>query len=65
MTPSCFFAFASRGWSWNASGMIGRSAIRHFWRALVVLLGLDSSTRWPTAHVITYSSDSRKARPPS
>ncbi len=27
---SCFFDFVSRGTSLNASGRIGRSAIRHF-----------------------------------
>src|SRR5712691_4474525 len=57
---SCFFDFASRGTSLNWSTTIGRSAIRHFFHFSSYSSGSASCTRWPTAHVITYSSDSRK-----
>src|SRR6266568_2452493 len=58
---SCFLDFASRGTSLKPSGgTIGRSAIFHFFHFSSYSSGSASWTRWPTAHVITYSSDSRK-----
>src|SRR6266511_1020431 len=58
---SCFFALASRGTSLSPfGGTIGRSAMRHFFHFSSYSSGSASWTRWPTAHVITYSSDSRK-----
>src|SRR6266576_3857613 len=58
---SCFFARASRGTSLKPlGGTIGRSAIFHFFHFSSYSSGSASCTRWPTAHVITYSSDSRK-----
>src|SRR5438034_4013977 len=58
---SCFFDFASRGTSLKPfGGTIGRSAIFHFFHFSSYSSGSASWTRWPTAQVITYSSDSRK-----
>src|SRR5438477_2221485 len=57
---SCFFDLASRGTSLKPSGgTIGRSAIFHFFHFSSYSSGSASWTRWPTAQVITYSSDSR------
>src|ERR1051325_2505501 len=56
---SCFFDLASRGTRWKLSGTIGRSAIRHFLNFSSYSSGSASWTRCPTAHVITYYSDSR------
>src|SRR5438128_7623850 len=63
MAFSCLRDFASRGFSLNASGTIGRSAMRHFLKRSSYSSGWASSTRWPTAHVITVSSDSRCVSP--
>src|SRR5882724_1737195 len=58
---SCFFDFASRGTSLKPlGGTIGRSAIFPVFHFSSYSSGSASCTRWPTAHVITYSSDSRK-----
>ena len=40
-------------------GTIGRSAMRHFLYLASYSSGSASWTRWPTAHVMTWSSDSR------
>ena len=59
ITFSCFSAFLSRACRRNSSGRIGRSAMRHFLKRSSYSSGLINSTRWPTAKVITVSSDSR------
>src|SRR5690242_20745536 len=56
---SCLRDFSSFGTSLNFSGRIGRSAKRHFLSLGSYSSGGASPTRWPTAHVITYSSPSR------
>ena len=59
MTDICLRERSSRTTSRNASGTIGRSAIRHFLNFGSYSSGSASCTRWPTAHVTTCSSDSR------
>ena len=59
ITPICFFERSSRTTSLKRSGTIGRSAMRHFLYFGSYSSGSASWTRWPTAQVITWSSDSR------
>ena len=59
ITVICLRERSSRTTSWNSSGTIGRSAIRHFLYLASYSSGSASCTRWPTAHVTTWESDSR------
>ena len=59
MTVICLRERSSRTTRRKSSGTIGRSAIRHFLNFASYSSGSASCTRWPTAHVITWSSDSR------
>ena len=54
MTVICLRERSSRTTSRNASGTIGRSAIRHFLNFGSYSSGSASCTRWPTAHVTTW-----------
>ena len=59
ITVICLRERSSRTTSLKSSGTIGRSAMRHFLYLASYSSGSASCTRWPTAHVITWSSDSR------
>ena len=59
ITLICFLERSSRTTSLKRSGTIGRSAIRHFLNFGSYSSGSASCTRWPTAHVMTWSSVSR------
>jgi hypothetical protein len=59
ITVICLRERSSRTSSRKSSGMIGRSAIRHFLYLASYSSGSASCTRWPTAHVTTWESDSR------
>ena len=59
ITVICLRERSSRTTSRNSSGTIGRSAIFHFLNFGSYSSGSASWTRWPTAQVTTWSSDSR------
>ena len=59
MTVICLRERSSRTTSLKRSGTIGRSAMRHFLYLASYSSGSASCTRWPTAHVTTWVSDSR------
>jgi hypothetical protein len=59
MTPICLRERSSRTTSLKRSGTIGRSAIRQRLYFESYSSGSASCTRWPTAHVTTWDSDSR------
>src|SRR4051812_41489343 len=62
-TVICFLERSSRTTSLKRSGMIGRSAIRHFLNLGSYSSGSASCTRCPTAHVITCSGPSSQPSP--
>ena len=59
MTDICLRERSSRTTSLKWSGTIGRSAMRHFLYLASYSSGSASWTRCPTAHVMTWVSDSR------
>ena len=59
MTDICLRERSSRTTSRKRSGTIGRSAIFHFLYFGSYSSGSASCTRWPTAHVTMWLSDSR------
>src|SRR4051794_29291492 len=59
ITVICLRERSSRTTSRKSSGTIGRSAMRHFLYLASYSSGSASCTRWPTAHVTTWVSDSR------